>query len=81
MKVRCFAVMFAAAMCCATAFAQMKESISVNVIEVPVTVVDSGGNAMRGLTKANFKLLDQGKERAITSFETVDLTMKRSVLD
>ncbi|HEV2722788.1 MAG TPA: VWA domain-containing protein, partial [Thermoanaerobaculia bacterium] len=63
------------------AAAQVGEKITVTVIEVPVTVVDSGGNAMRGLTKANFKLFDQGKERAITSFDTIDLSVKRSMLD
>jgi VWFA-related protein len=53
-------------------FAQLKESISVNIVEVPVTVVDSSGNPVRGLTAANFKLLDNGKERPISSFDTVD---------
>jgi VWFA-related protein len=35
---------------------------------------------MRGLTKANFKLLDQGKERAITAFDTIDFSVKQSAL-
>src|SRR5260221_7548971 len=56
----------------AGAFAQIKESISVNVVEVPVTVIDGSGNPVRGLTAANFKLLDNGKERAISSFDTID---------
>ena len=80
MRFRQTVVTFAAALCCATAFAQLKESISVQVVEVPVTVVDSSGNAVRGLTKANFKLVDQGKERAITAFETMDLSVKQSAL-
>lgn len=80
MRVRFAVVPFAAALCCATAFAQLRESISVNVVEVPVTVVDSSGDAMRGLTKANFKLIDQGKERAITAFDTIDLSVKQSAL-
>src|SRR5437016_5683361 len=54
------------------AFAQLKETVSVNVVEVPVTVVDSSGNPVRGLKLENFKLLDQGKERPITSFDMID---------
>ncbi len=54
--------------------AQVRESISVNVIEVPVTVVDRDGNPVRGLTQANFKLLDNGKERPIVSFDTIDFS-------
>jgi VWFA-related protein len=80
MRFRTAVVTFAAALCCASAFAQLKESISVNVVEVPVTVVDSSGTAMRGLTKANFRLIDQGKERPITAFETIDLSVKQSAL-
>jgi VWFA-related protein len=80
MRFRQTVVTFAAALCCATAFAQLKESISVQVVEVPVTVVDSSGNAVRGLTRANFKVLDQGKERAITAFETMDLSVKQAAL-
>src|SRR5918912_11868 len=74
------AAVLAAALFAATAFAQMKESINVNVIEVPVTVVDGSGNPVRGLTAANFKLVDQGKERAITSFDTIDLSMQQSAV-
>jgi VWFA-related protein len=70
----------AAVLCCPSAFAQSKETISVHVVEVPVTVVDAGGSAVRGLTAANFKLFDQGKERAITSFETIDLSVKQPAL-
>lgn len=55
--------------------AQVKESISVNVVEVPVTVVDNSGNPVRGLTAANFKLLDNGKERAIAAFDTIDFNV------
>src|SRR5438132_880752 len=53
-------------------FAQVKETVNVNVIEVPVTVVDSSGNPVRGLTAANFELFDQGKKRAISSFDKID---------
>ena len=80
MRFRTAAVMFAAALCSAAAFAQVKESINVNVVEVPVTVVDASGNAIRGLTQANFKLFDQGKERAITAFDAIDLSVKQTAL-
>src|SRR2546430_15940830 len=52
--------------------AQVRETVNVNVVEVPVTVVDSSGNPVRGLTAANFELTDQGKKRDITSFDKID---------
>jgi VWFA-related protein len=52
--------------------AQVGEKITVNVIEVPVTVVDRDGNAVRGLTAANFELYDDGVKRPITAFDAVD---------
>jgi len=55
-----------------SAFAQLKETVNVNVIEVPVSVVDSGGNPVRGLTAANFEVYDSGKKQAITSFDKID---------
>src|SRR5207244_4489623 len=61
------------------ALAQVRETVNVNVIEVPVTVVDSSGNPIRGLTKANFELLDQGKKRDITSFDKIDFGAAESV--
>jgi VWFA-related protein len=54
------------------AFGQMRETVNVNVVEVPVTVVDASGNPIRGLTAANFELLDQGKKREISSFDKID---------
>src|SRR5437764_12220625 len=59
--------------------AQVRESVTVNVVEVPVTVVDRDGNPVRGLTSANFELLDEGKSRAISSFEAIDFTSRASV--
>ena len=61
------------------ALAQVRETVNVNVIEVPVTVVDSSGNPIRGLTAANFELLDQGKKREITSFDKIDFGAAESV--
>jgi len=67
----CFFLLLAAG-----AFAQMKENIHVDLIEVPVTVVDRSGNPVRGLTKENFRILDDGKEREITAFDMIDLSAK-----
>jgi VWFA-related protein len=69
MKLRFIA---AAALCATSAFAQMKETVNVNVIEVPVSVVDSSGNPVRGLTAANFEVYDGGKKQSITSFDKID---------
>ena len=52
--------------------AQVRENINVNVIEVPVTVLDRNGNPVRGLTAANFELLDSGTKRDISSFDAID---------
>jgi VWFA-related protein len=69
MKLRLLAT---AILVAAPAFAQMHETVSVNVVEVPVSVVDSSGNPVRGLTAANFELYDGGKKQAITSFDKID---------
>jgi VWFA-related protein len=54
------------------AAAQLRETINVNLIEVPVTVVDRDGNPVRGLTADKFELIDQGRKRPITTFEVID---------
>ena len=62
-----------------TASAQVKESITVSYVEVPVTVVDRSGNPIRGLTAANFEVVDEGKKRDLSGFDTVDFTSVDSV--
>ncbi|MEA2337331.1 MAG: hypothetical protein QOE82_1338 [Thermoanaerobaculia bacterium] len=52
--------------------AQVKETIDVHLVEVPVTVVDRAGNPVRGLTAANFELFDQGTKQPISNFEAID---------
>ena len=76
MRLRLFAV---AVMCTTSAFAQMRETVNVNVIEVPVSVVDSSGNPVRGLTAANFEVYDNGKKQTITSFDKADFASKEVV--
>ncbi|HEY4640042.1 MAG TPA: VWA domain-containing protein [Thermoanaerobaculia bacterium] len=60
------------------AFGQAQESVTINIVEVPVSVVDRAGNPVRGLTVANFELLDEGKARPITSFDAIDFTQPQS---
>jgi VWFA-related protein len=55
-----------------SAFAQVRETIDVHIVEVPVTVVDHNGNPVRNLTAANFEILDGGKKRPVANFETID---------
>ncbi|PYQ29450.1 MAG: hypothetical protein DMF56_10810 [Acidobacteria bacterium] len=59
----------------APSFAQSRSgaSIQVTLVEVPVNVYDRAGNAIRGLTAADFELTDEGKKREITHFEEIDL--------
>src|ERR1700736_4901192 len=61
-----------------SAFAQLHETVNVNVIEVPVSVVDSSGNPIRGLTAANFEIYDGGKKQGITSFDKIDFGTKEA---
>src|SRR5437016_9601215 len=56
--------------------ASLKETVTVSVVEVPVTVVARDGNPLRGLTAANFEVIDEGKKRAITSFDAIDFASK-----
>jgi VWFA-related protein len=51
-----------------------QETVNVHVVEVPVTVVARGGDAVRGLTAANFALFDDGKPQTITAFDTIDFS-------
>lgn len=64
------------ALAAAPLFAQVKETVTVSVVEVPVTVVDRDGNPLRGLGAANFEVLDEGKKRTISSFDAIDFTSK-----
>jgi VWFA-related protein len=54
------------------AFGQVRETVNVNLVEVPVTVVDRSGNPVRGLTADKFELIDQGQKRPVTTFEVID---------
>ena len=69
----------AASFLSAAAPGQVQETIHVNVVEVPVTVVDRAGNPVRGLTQKNFEVFDDGKKREITSFDVVDFASREAV--
>lgn len=62
-----------------SALAQLRETVNVNVVEVPVSVADSSGKPVRGLTAANFELYDGGKKQTITSFDVIDFGSKGTV--
>lgn len=55
-----------------------QSSITINYVEVPVTVADRSGNPIRGLTKANFEVVDEGKKREITGFESIDFAARNA---
>jgi len=40
--------------------------VTSNLVMVPVSVTDSQGNAVQGLTKSDFRLIEEGKEQEIT---------------
>ena len=62
----------------AAASAQLKESITVNHVDVPVAVVDRSGNPIRGLQAKDFQVFDQGKAKEVTSFDVVDFASPAS---
>jgi len=62
----------AAALIALCASAQNTSTINVHVVELPVSVLDSTGNPVRGLTAANFALYDEKKKQPITSFDAID---------
>lgn len=54
--------------------AQFGETVEVNYIEVPVTVLGRDDAPVRGLTKANFEVIEEGQKREIESFDAIDFT-------
>ena len=73
------AAAFVLCFCSAAAVAQVKETIHVNYVEVPVTVLDRNGDPVRGLSKDRFELIDQGRVQPIVSFDTIDFTSPESL--
>ncbi len=56
----------------ALAQSTFQEKVTVTYIEVPVTVLTRDNAPMRGLTKENFEIIDDGQKRAVESFDTID---------
>jgi VWFA-related protein len=74
MRKRCTVVFFAVlALVAATAAAQTHESITVQVIDVPVYVF-SHGKPIRNLTKDDFQLFVNGKPQTIDYFDPIDFS-------
>ena len=68
------AVVSAALLFASTALGQLSESITVEVVEVPVYVTAADGTPLRGLSKDAFSLFVNGKQKPIDYFEEVDLS-------
>jgi VWFA-related protein len=74
MRKQCTSVFFAVlALVAATAAAQTQESITVQVVDVPVYVF-SHGKPIRNLTKDDFKLFVNGKPQTIDYFDPIDFS-------
>ena len=59
--------------------AQVKETVTVSYVEVPVTVTGRDGQPVRGLTAANFELIDDGQKRTLASFDAIDFASVESM--
>lgn len=57
--------------------AQFGEKVTVAYVEVPVTVLAKDGTPVRGLTRANFEIRDDGEPREIESFDAIDFAAER----
>jgi VWFA-related protein len=54
--------------------AQVRETIEVAITSIDVVVTDAKGNRIRGLTRADFEILEDGKPREITNFSEYSST-------
>ena len=62
----------------AATHAQVRESITVEVIEVPVYVWGADGTPVRGLKKEAFQLFVNGRPQAIDYFDAIDYGSRRA---
>jgi VWFA-related protein len=56
----------------ASALGQLRESVTVEVVEVPVYITNPAGKPVRGLTRDAFELFVDGKRQPIEFFDAVD---------
>ena len=52
--------------------------VEVNYVEIDATVTDAQGNFVRGLTKEDFELVEEGKPQTISAVSLVDLPVARA---
>ncbi len=64
-------------------FAQtpLTEKIDVSVVNVDVTITDRAGNPVRGLTRDDFEVFEDGKPQKITNFYSVENQRTREPAD
>lgn len=53
---------------------KFEEKLTVSYVELPVTVLGRDNVPVRGLTKANFEVTDDGVRREIESFDAIDFS-------
>ena len=52
--------------------------VEVNYVEIDATVTDVQGRFVRGLTKDDFELIEEGEQQTISAFTAVDLPVARA---
>jgi Ca-activated chloride channel homolog len=52
------------------------EAVDVDVVQLTAVVTDGDGRFVKGLTPADFKVFDDGKRQAITSFESENISLE-----
>ena len=52
------------------------EAVDVDVVQLTAVVTDGEGRFVKGLTPADFKVFDDGKPQAITSFESENISLE-----
>jgi VWFA-related protein len=62
----------------ATSQAGQQFHVSVDVVEVTVTVTDDVGRPVRNLTRGDFEILDEGQPQSIAVFSQVELSLPSS---
>jgi VWFA-related protein len=75
MRTTCRVVLSTLLLIAPLSLGQVSEKLTVTLVEVPVTVVDSSGNPVRGLKAENFQLSDDRGRHEITSFEAIDFAV------
>lgn len=52
--------------------------VEINYVEIDAVVTDAQGNFVRGLTKEDFQVTEEGKPQTITAFSRVDIPIERA---